>query len=63
MGRRVENGFNVLGKLLEGLFGVGDGSICHLVIPSLGIGGTSSAAHLIQGGHDLGSVRGVEGRV
>ena len=57
----VEGGFEVLGELVEGLFRIGNGSVCHFVILGFSIGGSSSAAHLIQGGHDLGSIRGVEG--
>ena len=59
----VECGFKVQGELIEGLFGVGDGSICHLIIPGFSIRGSSSTAHLVQGGHDLGSIRRVESRV
>ena len=59
----VEGGLKVLGELLKGFFGVSDGGIHHLVIPGFGIRGSPSAAYLVQGGHDLGSIRGVEGRV
>ena len=58
----VEGGFEVLGKLLEGLCGVSNGGICHLIIPSFSIEDSSSTAHLIQGDHDLGSIS-VEGQV
>ena len=59
----VESGLEVLGDLLEGLFGIGDRGVCHLVIPGFGIRGSSSATHLVQGGHDLGSIGGVESGV
>ena len=59
----VEGGLEILGKLIEGLFGVGNGSICHSVIPGFCIVGSSSTAHFIQGSHDLGGIRVVEGRV
>ena len=59
----VEGGFEILGELVEGLFRVGSGGICHFVIPGFSIGGTSSAAHLVQGGHDLGGIGSVECRV
>ena len=57
----VEGGFEVLSELLEGLLRVGYGGISHLVIPGFSVGGSSSSTHFIQGGHDLGSIRGVEG--
>ena len=59
----VEGGFKVLGELLKGFLGVGYGDIGHLVIPGFSVGGSSSTTHLIQGGHDLGGIRGVEGQV
>ena len=57
----VECGLKVQGELIEGLFGVGDGSICHLIVPGFGIRGSPSTAHLVQGGHDFGSIGGVQG--
>ena len=59
----VECGLKVQGELTEGFLRVGDGSICHLIIPGFGIRGSSSTAHLVQGGHDFGSIRGVQGKV
>ena len=59
----VKCGLKVCGELVEGLFGVGDGSISHLIIPGFDVRGSSSTAHLIQSGHDFGGIRRVEGRV
>ena len=59
----VKGGLKVRGELVEGLFGVRDGAVGHLVIPGFCIGGSSSSAHLVQSSHDLGGVRGVEGGV
>ena len=53
----------VQGELVEGFLGVGNGGISHFIVPSFSIGGSSSIAHFVQGGHDLGSIRRVEGRV
>ena len=55
----VECGLKVQGELIEGFLGVGNGSICHFIIPGFSIRGSSSTAHLVQGGHDLGSIGGV----
>ena len=58
----VKGGFKVLSEFFEGLFGVGNGNINHFVIPGFGIGSTSSSiAHLVQSGHDLGGISGVQG--
>ena len=59
----VEGGLKVLSEFVEGFLGVGDGDISHLIVPGFGIRGSSSSTHLIQGGHDFGGVRGVEGQV
>ena len=55
----VEGGFKVVDEFVERLLGVRNSTVGHLVIPSLCIGNSSSSAHLVQGSHDLGSVRGV----
>ena len=60
---QIEGGFEVVDELVERLFGVGDVGIGHPVIPSFCVRGTSSSAHLVQGGHDLGGVRGIQGGV
>ena len=57
----IECGFKVQGEFVKGFLRVGDGSITHLIIPSFGIRGSPSTAHLVQGGHDFGSVGGVQG--
>ena len=57
----VEGGFKVQGELINGLFGVANGGVRHLIIPGFCIRGSSSTAHLVQGGHDLGGIRRVEG--
>ena len=57
----VECGFKVQGELIKGFLRVGNGSICHSIIPCFGIRGSSSTAHLVQGGHDLGGIGRVEG--
>ena len=59
----VKGGLEVCDELVKSLFGIGDGVVGHLIIPGLCIGGSSSSAHFVQGGHDLGHVRGVEGGV
>ena len=59
----VERGLKVQGELVKGFLGVSDGSIHHFIIPGFSVRGSSSAAHLIQGGHDFGCIRRVEGRV
>ena len=59
----VEGGFKVFNEFVESLFSVGDSIVGHLVIPSFCVGGSSSSAHLVQGGHDFCSVRGVQGGV
>ena len=56
----VEGGLEVLSELVECLFQIGNGSVSHFVIPDFSIGGSSSSIHLVQGGHDLGRVRGVK---
>ena len=53
----------VCNELVEGLFGVRDGVVGHLVIPGFSIGGSSSSTHLVQGSHDFSGVRGVEGGI
>ena len=55
----VKSGLKVLSELVEGLFGVRDGAVGHLVIPGFCIGGSSSFAHLVQGSHDFSGIRGV----
>ena len=55
----VEGGFKVIDELVERLFRVGDVGVGHPVIPGFCVGGSSSSAHLVQGGHDFGGVRGV----
>ena len=57
----VESGFKVQGELIKGLFGVGNGGVHHVIVPGFCIRSSSSIAHLVQGGHDLGSIRRVEG--
>ena len=59
----VERGLKVCGEFVEGFLRVGNGSICHLIIPGLGVRGSSSTAHLVQCGHDLGSIGRIEGGV
>ena len=59
----VEGGFKVIDKFVEGLFGVGDVGIGHPVVPGFCIGGSSSSAHLVQGGHDFCGIGGVQGGV
>ena len=59
----VEHGLKVQSELVEGFFRVGNGSVSHSVVPGFGIRGPSSISHLVQGGHDLGSIGRVEGRV
>ena len=59
----VKGGLKVFDELVKGLFSVRDGVVGHLVIPGFCIGGSSSFAHLVQGSHDFGSIRGVEGGV
>ena len=59
----VEHRLKVQGELIKGFLGVGDGSVSHSIIPDFGIRGPSSIAHLVQGGHDLGGIGRVEGRV
>ena len=59
----VEGGLKVKGEFIKSLFGVGDRSISHSVIPGFGIGGSSSSTHLVQGGHDFGGIRGVKCQV
>ena len=60
MGRKW---FEVVDELVERLFGVGDVGVSHPVVPCFCIGGSSSSTHLVQGGHDLGSVGGIQGGV
>ena len=43
----VECGLKVQGELIEGFLGVGDGSVCHFVIPGFSTRGSPSAAHLV----------------
>ena len=59
----VKGGLKVCDELVESLFGIGDGVVSHLIILGLCVGGSTSSAHLVQGGHDLGRVRGVEGGI
>ena len=59
----VERGFEVCSEFVEGLFGVGDGSVSHLIVPGFSVRGSPSAAHFVQSGHDFSGIRGVEGRV
>ena len=59
----VESRFKVQSELIKGLLGVGDGRIHHLVIPSFSTRSSSSTTHFVQGGHDFGSVRGVESHI
>ena len=59
----VEGSFKILDEFVEGLFGVGDQGISHLVIPDLSIGGPPFIAHIVQGGHDLDGIHSVKGRV
>ena len=59
----VESGLKVFDEFVESLFSIGDSVVGHPVIPSFCVGGSSSSAHLVQGSHDLGGVRGVEGGV
>ena len=59
----VEHGLKVQGELVKGFLGVSNGSIHHFIIPGFSVRGSSSAAHLVQGGHDLGSIGGVQGGV
>ena len=57
----VECGLKVQGEFVKGFLRVSDRSISYFIIPSFGIRGSSSTAHLVQGGHDLGSIGGVQG--
>ena len=59
----VEGGFEVGDKFVKGFLRGGNGGISHLVIPGFSIGSSSSSTHLVQGGHDFGGIRGVEGGV
>ena len=59
----VESGLKVFDEFVESLFSIGDSVVGHPVIPSFCVGGSSSSAHLVQGSHDFGSVRGVKGSV
>ena len=59
----VKSGLKVFNKLVKGLFSVRASVVSHLVVPGFCVGGSSSSAHLVQGSHDLGGVRGVEGGV
>ena len=59
----IKSGLKVCDELVKGLFSVRDGVVGHLVIPGFCVGGSSSSAHLVQGSHDLGGVRGVESGV
>ena len=59
----VESGLKVRSEFVKGFLGAVDGVVGHLVIPGFCVGGSSSSAHLVQGSHDLGGVRGVEGGV
>ena len=54
-----KGGFKVRCEFVEGFLGVGNGSICHPIIPHFGEKDSTSLAHLIECGHDLVSVRGV----
>ena len=56
---QVEGGFEVGDKLIESFLGVGNGGVGHLIIPILCVRCSSPTAHLVQGGHDFGGVRGV----
>ena len=55
----VECRFKVRDKLIKSFLGVGDGGISHFVIPILSVRCSSSSAHLVQRGHDLGGIGGV----
>ena len=57
----VEGGLKVVGELVEGFSRIGDGGIRHSIIPCFCVRGSSSTAHLVQGGHDFGGIRRVEG--
>ena len=59
----VKSRLKVFSKFLKGLFSAWDCVVSHFVIPGFGIGGSSSSAHLVQGGHDFGGIRGVEGGI
>ena len=59
----VKGSFEVLGELVKGFLSIGDGGIGHSIIPGFSVGSSSSIAHLVQRGHDLGGVRGVQGVV
>ena len=59
----VECRLKVQGEFIKGFLRVGDGSIRHFIIPGFGIRSSPSTAHLVQGGHDLGGIGGVEGLV
>ena len=59
----VKSGLKVFDELVEGLFGIRDSVVGHLVIPGFCVGGSSSSTHLVQGSHDLGGVSGVEGGI
>ena len=54
-----EGGFEVRRELVEGFLRVSDGSVRHSVIPHFRERDSSSFAHLVQHGHDLVGVRGV----
>ena len=48
-----EGGFKVGSEFVEGFFRVGDGSICHFVIPHFRERDSSSPTHLVECGYDL----------
>ena len=55
----VEGGFKIVNELVKCLFRIRNTGIGHPVIPGFGVGGSSSSAHLVQGSHDFGSIRGI----
>ena len=55
-----EHFFEVFGEFVERFQGRGDSGVGHLVIPHFGEGGTSSFAHLVEHGHDLIVLGGVQ---
>ena len=59
----VKGGLKVCNELVESLFAVGDGVVGHLIVPGFCVGGSSSSAHFVQGSHDFGGVRGVNGGI
>ena len=59
----VESDFEIFHEFVKGFLRGVDGGVCHLVIPHFSKGGAPSFTYFVESGHDLVSVRGVEGGV